>query len=132
MMKLSHLMFILSAFLFFNCQKQYAQNIQTVTAEIFEKKISTAKKPQVIDVRTPNEYNEGHLIHAKNMDWLGSQFDTEARKLDKSKPVFVYCKSGGRSAKAASKLKELGFTTIYELDGGFMKWSAQGKKSSKN
>jgi rhodanese-related sulfurtransferase len=131
-MKLSHLIFILSAFLFFNCQKQYAQNIQTVTAEIFEKKISSTKKPQVIDVRTPNEYNKGHLIQATNINWLDSQFDIEARKLDKSKPVFVYCQSGGRSAKASSKLKELGFTTIYELDGGFMKWNAQGNKSSKN
>ena len=56
----------------------------------------------------------------------GDDFVAKAEKYDKTKPVFVYCKSGGRSKKAAEKLNELGFTNIYELEGGIIKWNAAG------
>jgi len=76
----------------------------------------------IIDVRTPQEFSDGHLIHATNMDWNGDRFEAQVSTLDKSKPVFVYCYSGGRSAAAAKKMRANGFTEVYELAGGFSKW----------
>ncbi|MEM8892294.1 MAG: rhodanese-like domain-containing protein, partial [Bacteroidota bacterium] len=56
-------------------------------------------------------------------DVNGSGFATQVESLDKSKPVLLYCKKGGRSARAAKQLQEMGFMTIYDLEGGFTAWS---------
>ena len=71
-------------------------------------------------------YNAIDIDNAINIDWNGDNFDGKIGNFDKSKPIFVYCMSGGRSKKAAEKLGELGFTKIYELQGGIMKWNAAG------
>jgi thioredoxin len=97
-----------------------------VTHEVFAEKIKATPNAQILDVRTPEEFTSEHIDKATNINWLGNDFVANAEKLDKSKPVFVYCKSGGRSAKASAKLAELGFKTIYELQGGIMKWNAAG------
>jgi thioredoxin 1 len=97
----------------------------------FESKLTETDHPQLIDVRTPSEYNEGHLKNAVNIDWNGNNFEAEAMKLDKSRPVFLYCLSGGRSKEAADFLKKKEFKTVYELDGGYMKWTAAGKEVTK-
>lgn len=78
----------------------------------------------VIDVRTPEEFNNGHLRNAQNIDWNGSGFENGINQFDKTKPVFVYCLSGGRSHAAAEKMRSMGFKSVYELDGGMMKWRA--------
>jgi rhodanese-related sulfurtransferase len=75
-------------------------------------------------VRTPKEYADQHLDNAVNIDWNGDNFVGQAQKLDKSKPVFVYCLAGSRSKSAANKLHELGFKEIYNLEGGILKWNA--------
>lgn len=72
----------------------------------------------ILDVRTPSEFSKGHLINALNYDWNGNEFDKQIAPLDKSKPVFVYCLSGGRSSSAANKMRSSGFTQVYEMDGG--------------
>ncbi len=104
------------------------EKIKTIEGLLFEEKILSKKNSQLIDVRSPEEYTVEHLENAKNINWNGDDFVSNAEKLDKSKPVFVYCKVGGRSIQAANKLSELGFTEIYNLDGGIMKW--KGKKTS--
>lgn len=104
------------------------EKIKTIEGIAFEEKILSKKNSQLIDVRSPEEYTVEHLENAKNINWNGDDFISNAEKLDKSKPVFVYCKVGGRSIQAANKLSELGFTEIYNLDGGIMKW--KGKKTS--
>ena len=109
-----------------SCNGQTSKNIKRIDAPAFAEKIKTTQSPQILDVRTPEEFESEHIENAKNINWLGDSFIQDAVNLDKTKPVFVYCKSGGRSAKAAAKLRELGFTTIYELDGGFLKWDAAG------
>ena len=95
-----------------------------LTAEEFSNKINVSKNLSIIDVRTPDEFSKGHLINALNIDWNGSEFEKEIAPLDKSKPAFVYCLSGGRSSSAADKMRELGFKEVYELNGGMMKWRA--------
>jgi thioredoxin len=92
----------------------------------FAEKIKTTPQAAIIDVRSPEEFAGQHIDNAINIDWNGDNFDKKIEKYDKSKPIFVYCMSGGRSKKAAEKLSELGFTKIYELQGGIMKWNAAG------
>jgi thioredoxin len=91
----------------------------------FNAKLASVKDPQLIDVRTPDEYNGGHLINAVNIDWNGNDFDKLTAKLDKSKPVFVYCLSGGRSSAAAAAMRSSGFKEVIEMEGGIMKWKSE-------
>ena len=109
-----------------SCNGQASKNIKTIAPEAFAKKINETPKPQIIDVRTPQEFAAGHLDNAINIDWLGDDFEANAKKLDKTKPIFVYCKTNNRSPRAAEKLEELGFTTIYNMQGGLLKWDAEG------
>lgn len=94
-----------------------------LSATEFAAKIIELPTAPIIDVRTPEEFSKGHLENALNIDWNGSDFDAQITKLDKSKPVFVYCLSGGRSSSAANQMRSDGFK-VYQLDGGIMKWRA--------
>jgi rhodanese-related sulfurtransferase len=76
----------------------------------------------VIDVRTAEEFKEGHLPNAVNIDWFSDDFEDKAKQLNKSATLLVYCKSGSRSAAAAKKLRKLEYNPVYELDGGIDKW----------
>jgi len=125
-MKPKFLSLLFIAFLFLSCQGQSSKTIQTIDAKAFSEKLKATPNPQLLDVRTPAEYSSEHIDNAKNVNWNGSDFVTQVNQLDKSKPVFVYCKVGGRSSQAADKLAELGFKEIYNLDGGIMKWNAAG------
>ncbi|MCX7744364.1 MAG: rhodanese-like domain-containing protein [Flavobacteriales bacterium] len=78
----------------------------------------------VIDVRTPGEVAEGYISGTKYfIDFNGGNFANEIQKLDKSKSYIVYCRSGGRSSKAASIMIENGFNKVYNLTGGIMNWT---------
>lgn len=77
---------------------------------------------QLIDVRTPEEYADGHIADAENINVFDSDFTDKAEKsLDRSKPIGVYCRSGKRSAEAARKLSEKGFN-VTNLKGGIIAW----------
>ncbi|HTF04841.1 MAG TPA: thioredoxin [Bacteroidia bacterium] len=97
-------------------------------AETFDSLIAALPDEQILDVRTPEEFNEGHLEGAQNIDFKGADFAIHVNALDKSKPVMVYCHSGNRSAQAADQLRNNGFTTVYALDGGIQAWQSAGKK----
>jgi rhodanese-related sulfurtransferase len=111
--------------LIFNCQGQ--TTIQKLSADVFEKKIATTPDKIVLDVRTPGEFAKGHIPEAMLIDYYSRTFRSELDKLDHSKPVFVYCASGGRSSSAARILAELGFREVYDLRGGFDAWTKAGK-----
>ena len=76
---------------------------------------------QVVDVRTPGEFAEGHIPGAVNIDVRGADFDRRIRTLDRDRPVAVYCRSGSRSKVAASTLSEAGFK-VFDLDRGIINW----------
>lgn len=97
-----------------------------LSAAEFDQKIKNTPGGLVLDVRTPDEYSKGHLINATNYDWNGSSFKDQVTHIDKSRPVFVYCLSGGRSASAAAYLRNVGYKEVYELSGGIMKWRGSG------
>ena len=120
---------IFSAFLLFgilSCNAQTAANIKVIDPVSFKKEISTTPNAQILDVRTAEEFTVEHLQNAENVNWYSPDFSTNSAKYDKSKPVFLYCRSGKRSHLAAEKLVELGFTTIFEMEGGIINWTAKG------
>lgn len=94
-------------------------------------KLVSEGKVQVLDVRTADEYKEGHIKGAKNIDFTENNFESEAAKLDKSRPWLVHCEGGGRSSRSLGALQKLGFQHIYHLDGGFRKWKTEGKPVEK-
>ncbi|MBT8266079.1 MAG: rhodanese-like domain-containing protein [Bacteroidia bacterium] len=108
-----------------SCKEEPQPEIELVTAEEM-KELSELEDIQLVDVRTPEEYKEGYIDSAQNIDYNSPSFNTEIEKLDKSKPVIVYCQKGGRSAKCAQKMKDAGFVKIYDLDGGLAKWKYKG------
>jgi thioredoxin len=110
----------------FSCQGQTSKNYENVAPLAFAEKIKNTPNAQILDVRTPEEFASQHLDNAQNINWNGDDFVAKAEKLDKTKPVFVYCMVGGRSKKASDKLGELGFQKIYDLQGGIMKWNSAG------
>lgn len=125
-MKSKLLSLLLLSFLFLSCQGQTSPAVKTVDVETFAQKLSTTPNPQLLDVRTPAEFSGEHIDNAVNVNWNADDFVAKANQYDKTKPIFVYCKVGGRSGQAANKLAELGFKEIYNLDGGIMKWNASG------
>ena len=85
-----------------------SQSLKLITVEEMQELVNL-EGMQLVDVRTPSEFVEGHVPNAQNIDFWDVNFDANIEKLDKSKPIIVYCKSGGRSAKCASKLVAKGF-----------------------
>ena len=74
---------------------------------------------QLVDVRTPREYDSEHIKGVLNIDWFQPfKFKRAVEKLDKNRPVYIYCRTGNRSQKAARKLADFGFTQIYDLERG--------------
>ncbi len=81
-------------------------------------------KEQVVDVRTPHEFRVGSIANAINIDFFQpTVFAEKFDQLDKDKPVYIYCRTGARSQKAAAKLLDMGFKEVIDLQGGYMQWS---------
>jgi rhodanese-related sulfurtransferase len=101
-----------------------------VNADEFER---LAKNPDVIvlDVRSPKEYEAGHLKNAVLINLNSKDFDEQIKKLDKTKTYAVYCAVGGRSAKACDKLDAQTFPKVFNLTGGIKAWEKAGKPTEK-
>jgi rhodanese-related sulfurtransferase len=98
-----------------------------VTPDDFEKLLNDAKNKTILDVRTQSEYEQGHIHNAQIIDYYSNDFKSKLETLDKSKPVFVYCAAGSRSAGAAKILSSMGFKEIYDMQGGFNSWKQRKK-----
>ena len=125
-MKFPKILLLIVSVVFISWNDKKSSSFESLHPKEFAEKIKTTDHPQILDVRTPDEFESEHIDNAKNVNWNSDDFEAKAASYDKSKPVFVYCLSGGRSKKAAAKLKELGFDTVYELDGGFLNWNEEG------
>jgi rhodanese-related sulfurtransferase len=95
--------------------------IKVLPKESFKAAIS-GNTVQLIDVRTPEEYIDGHIEGALNINVQDQKFAEQISKLDKTKTVYIYCRSGSRSQMAASQMKTLGFKSIIDLKGGYMNY----------
>lgn len=123
---MKNLIFVIILLFSFSCKKETTEPIGNIlTVERFKEGI-TSDNIQLIDVRTAEEYFEGHIDEAQHMDILElEEFETQIQSLDKSKPIYLYCRSGNRSQKAAEILKKEGFIEINDLKGGYQAWAEQ-------
>lgn len=122
-MKKYIVLFLLLLTAIVSCKTDATEEIKVVSQEEMQTYINM-EDVQLIDVRTPEEYGAGHIAAAQNINFLSPTFEKDIQKLDKNKPVLVYCQMGGRSAKCAEKMKALGFTKILDYKGGYSKWKS--------
>ncbi|MDA9128197.1 rhodanese-like domain-containing protein [Flavobacteriaceae bacterium] len=109
---------------FYTTSAQSSDAISVLNKNQFAEAIQ-GKKVVLVDVRTPEEYSEGFIEGAINIDYFNQQsFIKQISALDKKEPVYLYCRSGNRSMKAARQLVSLGFENVYDLAGGYMAWSS--------
>ncbi|MFC4721500.1 rhodanese-like domain-containing protein [Geojedonia litorea] len=109
----------------FSCKNESPEEVKLVTPEEMQT-IIDLEDIQVVDIRTKEEHAEGYIESSQNIDFNSPTFEDDITKLDKSKPVLLYCNSGKRSAKCSKKLIEAGFEKVYELEGGITKWKFKG------
>lgn len=81
----------------------------------------------VVDVRTPEEFADGHLENALLIDFYDDAFADQLAELDPDGTYLLYCRSGNRSGQAAEMMAELGFDQVYDVDGGVIEWQRQGQ-----
>ena len=94
---------------------------EDISAEEF-KVLIDKKDGVVLDVRTKEEVAAGKIEGAINLDYYSATFKEDIMKLDKDVPVYVYCKSGGRSTGAKKIMVTMGFKAVYNLKGGYSNW----------
>jgi len=123
--------FLIIGTTFVGCNKIINGEVKVVPGEDVQTLLQL-ENIQLIDVRTPKEYKEGYIENAQNINFLGPTFTEDIKKLNKQEPLIVYCRSGKRSAKSIKKLLEAGFTEIYDLEGGIIKWKQEGFKININ
>lgn len=88
----------------------------------FQLKLASFEDAQLVDVCTSDEFTKRHIKGAININFHREDFKEAISYLDKSKPTFIYCYAGGRSAKTYDLMQEMGFEEVYELEGGISNW----------
>ncbi|WP_062059839.1 rhodanese-like domain-containing protein [Aquimarina longa] len=125
------LLVIFTTIIVFSCkQVDNPSTVELITVEEMDSLLQM-EKVQLIDVRTPDEFAEGHIEGAINIDFRNKNFEELIIKVDKTKPVAVYCGTGRRSGKCSAYMKKAGFTKIYDLNGGITEWKYKGKEVKK-
>lgn len=105
----------------FGFGKPKSNAVKLLTPEEFKQQIENGNV-QLVDVRTPREFKNGHIKGAMNIDFFSGKFNVNFNKLDKNKALYLYCRSGSRSRQTAKKLDAMGFIEIYDLKGGIINY----------
>ena len=111
------------------------RSVADLTPAEAEKMIKTNQKDSafvILDVRTPEEFNTGHLAGAVNVDYRSSDFQSRIDGLPKSRTYLLYCRTGHRSANAMSLMKERGFEKLYNMLGGITRWREENRDIGAN
>ena len=120
---------ILFGFVLPSCRAQQEQNITALSPKEASNLIEKHKGDSdfvILDIRTPGEYQSGHLQNAFTIDFYSKSFADEIGRLDKEKSYLVYCRSGNRSARSMDLFKKLQFQKIYHLSSGIKGWMSEG------
>jgi len=104
--------------------KSNAMNISTGDAYAL---IQNSSKIVIIDVRTPLEYQSGHLDGAINLDYYSDGFLNNLTSLDKNSTYIIYCRTGIRGGMALETMRDLGFKNVYNIIGGLTQWAQEGR-----
>ncbi len=119
------LVFCFCSLLLIACQSQQQGTIKKIDKKTIKTDVIGAEV-QLIDVRTPEEFQIGHIDKAVNFNIMDSiMFSKQIITLDKNRPVYLYCRRGNRSNKAAGILSDNGFKIVYDYSGGYDDWSIQ-------
>lgn len=102
--------------------------LNNLSPEQFKTAIKQSSMPIIVDVRTENEYLQQHISNAIHIDYFADNFWDEIEKLDNSRPIFIYCRSGRRSIRACTLMRNGGFSNdkVFNLDGGMIAWVENG------
>lgn len=110
---------------------EYSANepiLKTINVDEFNSKLE--ENVILIDIRTLDEFNSGHIDDAINIDFYSPLFRSELNALDKNKTYLIYCRTGSRTSQAMNIMKSHGFVEVYELNGGITAWSRSGRDMS--
>lgn len=107
------------------------RNVTVAQADSLIKANTGVRCFALLDVRTQSEYDQGHIAGAVKYDFNSGEFQSILDILDRHTAYLVYCRSGGRSAKAATLMRDRGFTAVYNMLGGFNDWTAAGLPGEK-
>src|SRR5687768_11576633 len=110
------------------CKEKESVGNNRLNATEFAEEIAKTSEKILLDVRTPEEFNEGHIENALLINFHDDDFKQQVNKLEKTTPVYVYCASGVRSDKAAKILKDEGFEKVYVLEDGLKSWTQSNKE----
>lgn len=110
-----------------SCKGQETEHFKLLNSAQYEQFISE-NEVTIIDVRTPAEYQNGHIKNAQNINVQSGDFKAKMQNFDREKPIYIYCRSGSRSANAGIILEEMGFKEIYDLKGGILSWKGKLEK----
>lgn len=116
-------------FMFSSCGQRSGDNNLYPTE--FHAQLQKSDQPILLDVRTPEEFDESRLPNAVNLNFYDENFAERIGHFDKEQPIFIYCHSGSRSKNTADKLIKMGFQQIYHLDGGIVAWESEGLEVEK-
>ncbi len=120
------LLIIVAPIIAMGCSAGNAQVIDTQVAYTMIQSNKDNPDFVIIDIRTRDEFNSGHLANAVMIDYYSPDFKQKLGELDRSKKYLIYCKAAVRTVGAAKIMKELGFKEIYDIAGGITKWKEQG------
>lgn len=104
----------------------------SVDAATFNANLKNSPGAIILDIRTPEEFAEGHIPGAVNMDYYADNFEAGLATMDTTKTYFIYCQEGGRSKPAFEWMNSHGFSNVQELNGGFAEWQQAGLESVTN
>lgn len=116
----------LGAVVLAGCSSSTGADVETVAPAAAAEVITTESDEVILDIRTPEEFNEGIIEGAINIDFYADDFAQQLDALDKDTHYVVYCRSGNRSGQANSTFADLGFTNVTEIDGGIANWHNEG------
>ena len=121
------ILFLLSTSFIACSQTQNQAGYKNLDNKAFAEKLKDTSVV-ILDVRTPDEYNAGHIPNATLVNFYDADFKTKVQALDKDKTYLVYCAAGGRSSKASTLMTDNGIKAVYNLQGGFNKWDGPKEK----
>lgn len=104
------------------CEAQQKEGISVISAEEAKTAMAAEEELILVDIRTSEEFAEGYIEGAKNINFHDPEFEAQMLQFDKEKPLYIYCRSGARSSKAAEQLQGMGFKEIYDIEGGILNW----------
>jgi rhodanese-related sulfurtransferase len=110
-------------FLFLNNSNQNKMELLTIPLNEWKNIYDNNGNSIVIDVRTPEEFNEGHIKNAININFYDTNFKNQLNNLDKDKKYLIYCRSGARSSKTLDIMRNLEFNEVYDLERGIIVWN---------